>query len=433
MPSFRAKVLDALNIVKSSIKLPVEHVHLGKQFVTSKEKLFPSAVALPAAEGAEQDLSHYHIGGEHYQTLDYVGFVVGRSQVANEVSAMVNTGTVLDGPANVQKPYPTGSSGSGTTEDPYVDTGFHYLNGLYNENSDKLQEMRKSGLTPYSMQSMNNESGLVGEHTHKDWPSTVIEQVKLLNENPYADALMYHQMKLSFLITGVQKPDTTYIAASNQRGIVRMLIVRPIVPGCRLQFNGATNKPCIRTDYLPNFDTDLFYSGKQMLGGHLSTEDDLDNEADVSTTFGLDYRGERVPLVNTDPDSMYYGHDVPRDGIHAHHLSPFDIIGAPVNRKKYKVIADRTFTLDTQHHGKNSIRREDVTIPFHMMAKFGGRIPETQTTTVNGLEQTIATGALTDNTFNDPMNMPSKPIILFLSMDQKLSIQCTGYTVISEV
>ena len=419
MPSFRAKVLDALNIVKQSIKLPVEHVHVGKQFVVSKEKNFPTAVTVGG------DTSHYHIGGDHYQTLDYVGFVVGRSQTANIQATYLNTGSMLDGPEHLQKPYPTGS-------DSDTDTGFHYLNGIYNENSEKLQAMRKSALLPLSEDTMNADGATLAEHTHKDWPTTVLDQVQLLNENPYADALMYHQMKLSFLITGVQRPDSTYGAASNQRGIVRMLIVRPIVPSARLNFNGASNKPVIRTDYLPNFDTDLFYSGKQMLGGHLASGvDDLADNADISTTFGLDYRAPNQREINTDVDSMYYGKEVPKevDSNLVHSLSPFDIIGAPINRKKYKVIADRTFTLDTQHHGKNSIRREDVTIPFHMMAKFGGRVPEIDA----NQDPPPNTGNLTDVTYDEPMNMPSKPIILFLSMDQKLSIQCTGYTVISEV
>jgi hypothetical protein len=35
-------------------------------------------------------------------------------------------------------------------------------------------------------------------------------------------------------------------------------------------------------------------------------------------------------------------------------------------------------------------------------------------------------------TFNEPLNMESRPIIMFLSMDQKLSCQVTGYTTISE-
>lgn len=430
MPSFRAKVLDALNIVKTSIKLPVEHIHCGKQFVISKEKDFPTAVSV------DGDTTHYQIGGNHYQTLDYVGFVVGKSQEANIQDANINAGGVTDGPEHCQKPYPTGSSGEGTEASPYVDTGFHYLNGLYNESSEKLASMRKSSLLPaaYSSLHVPGAADNVDEHTHKDWPSTILEQVQLLNENPYADALMYHQMKLTFLITGVQKPDITYGAASNQRGIVRMLVIRPIVPSARLQFNGATNKPVIRTDYLPNFDTDLFYSGKQMLGGRLSNEDDLANHADISTTFGLDHRAPTTRNINVDVDSMYYGKEVPTsiDSTNVHKLSPFDILGAPVNRKKYKVIEDRTFTLDTQHHGKNSIRREDLTIPFHMMAKFGGRIPET-TSDGGDPSNTVLTGALTANTFNDPHNMPSKPIIMFLSLDQKLSIQCTGYTVISEV
>ena len=35
-------------------------------------------------------------------------------------------------------------------------------------------------------------------------------------------------------------------------------------------------------------------------------------------------------------------------------------------------------------------------------------------------------------TFDEPLNMHSKPIIMFLSMDQKISAQVTGYTAITE-
>jgi hypothetical protein len=102
-------------------------------------------------------------------------------------------------------------------------------------------------------------------------------------------------------------------------------------------------------------------------------------------------------------------------------LSPFDIITAPVNRKKYKVIADQTFHMDTQHHGVASMRTQHVTIPYHFEAKFAGRVPHAD-----------GAGDLTDVTFNEPLNMKSKPIIMFLSLDQKLSVQPTGFTVISE-
>jgi hypothetical protein len=102
-------------------------------------------------------------------------------------------------------------------------------------------------------------------------------------------------------------------------------------------------------------------------------------------------------------------------------LSPFDLITSPVNRKKYKVIADKTFHLDTQHHGVASMRSESVTIPYHMETKFAGRVPNNDTGRT-----------LSDVTHDEPLNMKSKPIIMFLSLDQKLSVQPTGYTVISE-
>merc|ERR1711959_564478 len=105
------------------------------------------------------------------------------------------------------------------------------------------------------------------------------------------------------------------------------------------------------------------------------------------------------PELNIDPDSMYYGDVVPVRTGDTHSLSPFDMVTAPINRKKYKVIVDKTFHLDTQHHGVASMRTEHVTIPYHLEAKFAGRIPE--------VSDGVQTGNLTDTTFNEPLNMKS--------------------------
>ena len=59
--SFRSKVHDALNIVKGSVKLPIDEVLLGKQYVESKSKDFDAAVCIANTP------AQYDIGGGHCQ------------------------------------------------------------------------------------------------------------------------------------------------------------------------------------------------------------------------------------------------------------------------------------------------------------------------------------------------------------------------------
>lgn len=508
--TFRSRVLDALNIEKRSIKLPVKEVFGGQQYVVSKSKMFPDSVVTdPMAEslsgyafddrvvwsvnasngnieatltgrddvpapneptgvysleslansgaapnftfdGSSHTLSapfqagtiyevryvgnaanagtdimlsgyktagfgkKYAIGGGHCQTLDYLGFVVGKPLSAIELAAAQDSGHLDDGPASKQKPYPADTSGA-------ISTGFHYLGGIYDDGNKRLQAMRKSAITP--------EEYRTGPDDEKNWPSDHMEQCRLLTDDPMADSLIYHQTRLSFLITGIKRPDSEIMgAASNHRGLVRCIVFRPLIPTAKLHMNSVNGKPSIRTDYLPNIDTELFYSGKKLLGGRMDSDIDFDNNdfAQEAVTFGLDKFDTVDPTLNLDTDSIYYGKPVPLpdSAQGTHRLSPFDLITAPINRKKYKVIVDKTFHLDTQHHGVASMRTEHITIPYNMQAKFAGRIPE--------VSDNVQTGHLTDNTFNEPLNMKSKPIIMFLSLDQTLSVQPTGYTVISE-
>lgn len=420
--SFRARVYDALNIVKGSVKLPIDEVLLDKQYVESKSKVFPSAVTLT-------NTTQYDIGGGHCQTLDHLTFVMGKEVQPITLTVAQNADDMDDGPASTQKPYPVNStitqSGAGSEADPVVfttnNTGAHYLGGLYDESNNKLQSIRKSAVNPVAYETGDD---------HKMWPSGELEQMQLLTANPYADSLIYHQTKLTFLITGIQRPG--FDQASNQRGLVRMLIVRPIIPSAKLHMNGVTGKPIIRTDYLPNIDTELFYSGKRMLGGRIDPNRLHDsNNSNSCVSFGLDKMNKELPTMNLDTDSIYYGKMSPCYTSDSHSLSPFDLITSPVNRKKYKVLADKSFHLDTQHHGVASMRTEHVTIPYHMEARFAGRVPYNVPST-DGAYDATKVGTLTNTTFNEPLNMKSKPIILFLSLDQKLSVQPTGYTVISE-
>merc|ERR1711959_14945 len=367
-------------------------------------------------------MGEYDIGNGHTQTLDYVGFVMGNPVLPIDLTAHTNENQIDDGPASLQKPYPL-QSDDGQANDSNGATGFHYLGGMYDEGNLLLKSMRKSAIPPPTHESQTSNV----YHQHADWPSSHIDPLRLLAEDPSADALIYHQTRLQFHITGVQRPG--FDSASNHRGLVRMLIVRPIIPRARLAMMTGVDgneKARIRTKYLPNIDTELFYSGKKLMGGRMdpSIAHDNDSVAQDAVTFGMDAFDRVDPELNIDPDSMYYGDVVPVRTGDTHSLSPFDMVTAPINRKKYKVIVDKTFHLDTQHHGVASMRTEHVTIPYHLEAKFAGRIPE--------VTDGVQTGNLTDNTFNEPLNMKSKPVIMFLSLDQTLSVQPTGYTVISE-
>ena len=99
---------------------------------------------------------------------------------------------------------------------------------------------------------------------------------------------------------------------------------------------------------------------------------------------------------------------------------------APINREKYAVVVDKMVTLDTLHHGVASKRIENVVIPYNKKIKFPGR-KATATVTSDGVSKQLGSAVETE-----PVNFQSRPIIMFLSMDQKISAQVTGYTTISE-
>merc|ERR1711959_364864 len=345
------------------------------------------------------------------------------------------------------------TSGAGGTADGPVGlgvnkyTGFHYLNGLYDPKCKELRDMRKSALPIDDLDTVSNDN--VAEHSHKDWPDNLVDQVHLLNENPYSDALFYHSMRLSMLITGITIPNSSE-KASNHRGVVRMLILRPRMPTVRTRWTGDTNQPVINMAYPPHWDTDLFYSGKKMLAGRLdksilrntanrsvdSYKDNNDNTVErhedvshLSPTFGFVNRKTVNPLLDLDPTSIHYSHPKPEKGT-PHDLTAFDLFSAPINRDAYTVIADKTFTLDTRHHGLASTRMENVIIPFNKKVKFAGRKPDAASNNA-GIASLVDNTPLSGDTFDDPLNMPSRPIIMFLSLDQKISCQVSGYTSIS--
>jgi hypothetical protein len=179
--------------------------------------------------------------------------------------------------------------------------------------------------------------------------------------------------------------------------------------------------------YPPHFDTDLFHTKTKTLAGRMDRavqRDTLGGDQDlthITPEFGLLNRGNIGKEMDVLPESIHYGHYKPSDGTR-HHLNSFDVITSPINRKAYTVLEDKTFTLDTVHHGAASTRLETVTIPFNKKLKFAGRLPDSDTSVTT----------LTENTNNEPLNLHSRPIVMFLSMDQKISCQVTGYTGVHE-
>jgi len=479
MPSFRARVLEALDIHKKTVKLQVNE-RFPKTFKTdAASTTTASYFGEPSDEtGAYTVDDHvdyavskcirqttigpsFTVGsGEtaQLQKLDVLGFIVGDrpslSLPADQLAA-VGSDPGFSGlastsgyPSIYKNSYPDSLAREGTlvahdydfsTQQQALDVnkfnGFHYLNGLYDGKCKELDSMRKSSIAVEDLDTISNDN--VGEHAHKDWPDNVVDQVHLLNENPYADALYYHSMRLSMLITGITIPNSSE-KASNHRGVVRMLILRPRMPTVKTRWTGDTNQPVINMAYPPHWDTDLFYSGKKTLAGRLDNtihrdkvnatsggvtirHEDLTH---ISPTFGFENRRTAVPTMDLDPNSIHYAHEKPEQGT-PHDLTAFDLFSAPINRDAYTVIADKTFTLDTRHHGVASTRMENVVIPFNKKVKFPGRKPDAS---FNGQENC----PLTNDTFDDPLNMPSRPIIMFMSLDQKISCQLTGYTAITE-
>jgi len=393
-------------------------------------------------------------GGAFKQSLELLGFVVGKEIVEPTWTAQststgsnathlyknmypITTPQVLT--ANSAAPSSTADAwsavGHGGGQDE-VYTGFHQLNGLYDSESKELKSMRKSALQPLDLDTINPST--TGDHAHSDWPDNAIDQHHLLNENPYADSLYYHSMRLTMLLTGISIPEISE-AASNHRGMVRMLILRPRLPNIKMRWDGVANQPHINMPYPPHWDTELFYSKKKTLGGRLD-KTIITNTANVATatgikhadethlspTFGLLHRRKSLPVIDNNVQSLHYGHRIPdlensQVGITPHNLTSYDVLTAPINRDKYAVIVDKMVSLDTLHHGVASKRIENVVIPFNKKVKFPGR------------RQSSATELLSDVTIDEPLNLESRPLIMFLSMDQKISCQITGYTTISEV
>lgn len=464
MPSFRARVLDALDIEKKTVKLQVNETfpQIYKEDQDPLSTLAGNVNACTLTNRVPYAVSKTILnttigpnpigGGAFKQSLEMLGFVVGKEIVE---PTWTSTSSGVSAPHLYKNMYPittsqtliANASAASSTADAHsavghgggqdsVYTGFHQLNGLYDSESYELKSMRKSALPLLDLDT-TNPSTLTTDHAHKDWPDNAIDQHHLLNEHPYADSLYYHSMRLTMLLTGISIPEVSE-AASNHRGMVRMLILRPRLPNIKMRWDGVANQPHINMPYPPHWDTELFYSKKKTLGGRLdktiitNTSNEAGtgikhaDEAHLTPTFGLLHRRDAVPVIDNDVKSLHYGHRIPDAesstvSITPHNLTSYDVLTAPINREKYAVIVDKMVTLDTLHHGVASKRIENVVIPFNKKVKFPGR------------QQSTGADTLGDVTIDEPLNMESRPLIMFLSMDQKISAQITGYTTISEV
>ena len=452
MVSFRSRVLEALDINKTSVKLQVnerfplvyvedtESTNPSEQVLTGNTAEINRANHVPYAVSKEIKstiIGPNTLGGKPIKnTLDVLGFVVG---------APTTGGASTSSTTAYKNMYPLtmdhtadAITGDGSHLDDF--TGFHDLGGLYDLYSKELQHMRKSSLPINEMDTTNDDNNT--DHSHKDWPDNITDQFHLLNENPYADSLYYHSTRLSFLLTGITIPEASE-KASNHRGLVRMLIIRPRLPSCKMRWGGNNNEPMINMAYPPHWDTDLFYTKTKTLGGRLQntiltrsneSTNHSAHKTHLTPSFGFDNHASTELPVTTSATSLHYGHEQPNDGV-PHNLTSYDIISAPINREKYAVIVDKTVHLDTLHHGVASKRIENVVIPYNKRVKFAGRKPKSSGTDLMASTDDLPSGvtAVDGNvTFNEPLNMESRPIIMFLSMDQKISAQVTGYTTITE-
>jgi hypothetical protein len=465
MPSFRQRVLEALDIEKKTVKLQVNETfpQIYKENQNPGSSLSGNVEACTLVNRVPYAVSKTVMntvigpnpvgGGAFKQSLELLGFVVGKEIVEPTWTAQ-STSTGSNAIHLYKNMYPittpqtldAESAAASTTPDAWsaighgggqdsVYTGFHQLNGLYDSESKELKSMRKSALQPLDLDTINPST--TGDHAHSDWPDNPIDQHHLLNEKPYADSLYYHSMRLTMLLTGISIPEVSE-AASNHRGMVRMLILRPRLPNIKMRWDGVANQPHINMPYPPHWDTELFYSKKKTLGGRLDrtiitntanasgTGIKHADESHLSPTFGLLHRRASLPIIDNNVQSLHYGHRIPdaensTTSITPHNLTSYDVLTAPINRDKYAVIVDKMVTLDTLHHGVASKRIENVVIPFNKKLKFPGR------------RQSSATSLLSDVTIDEPLNLESRPLIMFLSMDQKISCQITGYTTISEV
>lgn len=280
--SFRSKVLDALDIKKDHVRIPVYQTFLNPNEQTDAEHT-SAAEACHIASGtvAVGDYKPYAVSkcikkqtigpNNRSERLEVLGFVVG------------------DDPGSApQLPDAIDRLSIGTTVTEAVDySGIHYLGGMYDSSNRKLAMMRKSAIKDEKMQTMYQGGVIPGEanppnnaiiqHTHTDWPAKKDEQAILLNEDSMADSLYYHKTQIRFLLTGIDDITKSYGTgvmdqASNHRGTVRMLVLRPRTPSVRTRVDGTSNSFVINHDFMPVWDTQLFYDKGKQMGGKMDKD-----------------------------------------------------------------------------------------------------------------------------------------------------------------
>ena len=471
--SFRKKVLDALDIKRDHVRIPVYQTFRNPAY-GSDANVDPASVQTVEATAEPYAVSKcvkkQIIGPKNRaERLEVLGFVVGEDPG--------------DHGASVQQPLRNGFLSSlpdcTDREGTQKHTGFHYLGGLYDSSNARLQAMRKSCPMPLDMQTQYQEVDAAGlyqpgsthnalaMHSHKDWPSNADDQAIKLTEDPFADALYYHKTQIRFLLTGIDDVGTAASgdAASNHRGTVRMLVLRPRTPAIRTRVEGSSGQFILNHGYMPNWDTELFYDKNKQLGGKLGTgieahtsyhdeliaqlaenrstmteaqieamefriSNNLDHptsggdDSEVSVTYGLNRREKHDRTLINVPTSVHFGHYTPTVG-EEHGLTPTDLLMSKINKHKYAVLHDEVFTLDSLHHGAAAQHIAHVNIPYYKKVRFAGR-------QVTYNETTGAVSGLSNHTNDEPMNLASRPIVLFLSYNQKISASVEGWTAISE-
>ena len=457
MPSFRSRVLDALDIKKESVRIPIYETF---------------NVPAPGAEQIYDETNQNCDGKQSYalskcfrskvigpkmkkDRIEVLGFVVGDDPGITTTSSE---------PGYVRNMLPDCVN----RDSAQFYTGFHHLGGLYDETNQQLMKMRKSAIKPldydttYAPTTLDGIAAttVVNEHTHTDWPDNAKDQAIKLNDDPYADSLYYHETAIKFFLTGLD--DVTAAtdggasngdASANHRGCVRMLVLRPKNPKVSMRVMGSEHQFRLNYDFPPNWDTQLFYDRSKQLGGRMTSREPHTKstgfaavppfhalptpgnyDSSAICTYGLEQVASVAPDLETNNGSDHYGYFHPQsDGNHT--LNPFDILTSPINTDKYAVLQDKTFTLDSLHHGAAAHHICNVRIPYYKKVRFAGRKP-TSDTPLEGTTDVFPPAPdgqfLGPETFNEPLNLPNRPIVVFLSYNQRISAQVSGYTAISE-
>lgn len=164
MPSFRSRVLDALDIKKETVKVQVNERFPKTHKTDSDGYALMTNGTIPMVDYAiSKQLLSTEIGpswkanSATKTTLDVLGFVIGN-------------GIVDGGASNYKNSYPVSCENESKTWNPSTTyTGFHELNGIYDDKLKALKHIRKSAIEPLDLDSMSHVASLANlpEHTHR--------------------------------------------------------------------------------------------------------------------------------------------------------------------------------------------------------------------------------------------------------------------------